>query len=101
MQISGLLNFCVCVCVCGSCKQIAGLRDTTQALQSNLKSHKSENTQLQERLKALERSLADAQVTGTGSGTTPHTVVLNQHVSIKSVKNKYHGLHVKLNSVRL
>ncbi|KAK7165402.1 hypothetical protein R3I94_003689 [Phoxinus phoxinus] len=47
--------------------EIAGLRDTTQTLQSNLKSHKSENTQLQERLKALERSLADAQVTGSGS----------------------------------
>ncbi|KAK7173949.1 hypothetical protein R3I93_003700 [Phoxinus phoxinus] len=47
--------------------EIAGLRDTTQTLQSNLKSHKSENTQLQERLKALETSLADAQVTGSGS----------------------------------
>ncbi|XP_056103332.1 CAP-Gly domain-containing linker protein 1 isoform X3 [Rhinichthys klamathensis goyatoka] len=46
--------------------EIAGLRDTTQALQSNLKSHKSENTQLQERLKALERSRADVQVTGKG-----------------------------------
>ncbi|XP_067293813.1 CAP-Gly domain-containing linker protein 1 isoform X2 [Pseudorasbora parva] len=43
--------------------EIAGLRDTTQTLQSNLKSHKSENTQLQERLKALERSPADVQIT--------------------------------------
>ncbi|XP_073696890.1 CAP-Gly domain-containing linker protein 1 isoform X2 [Garra rufa] len=47
-------------------KEIAGLRDSTQTLQSNLKSHRSENTVLQERLKNLERSLADAQIGSTG-----------------------------------
>ncbi|XP_016431319.1 CAP-Gly domain-containing linker protein 1 isoform X4 [Sinocyclocheilus rhinocerous] len=46
--------------------EIAGLRDTTQVLQSNLKSHKSENTLLQERVKNLETSLADAQITSKG-----------------------------------
>lgn len=48
----------------------------TQVLQSNLKSHKSENTLLQERVKNLETSLADAQITSKGddaSGTTLHT----------------------------
>ncbi len=48
-------------------------------LQSNLKSHKSENTLLQERVKNLETSLADAQITSKGddaSGTTLHTTLL-------------------------
>ncbi|KTF81015.1 hypothetical protein cypCar_00021966 [Cyprinus carpio] len=47
-------------------EQIAGLRDTTQVLQSNLKSHKSENTLLQERVKNLETSITDAQITSKG-----------------------------------
>ncbi|KAI2664014.1 CAP-Gly domain-containing linker protein 1 [Labeo rohita] len=47
-------------------EQLAGLRDSTQTLQSNLKSHRSENTVLQERVKNLERSLADAQITSAG-----------------------------------
>uniref|UniRef100_A0A8C1MZE3 CAP-GLY domain containing linker protein 1a n=1 Tax=Cyprinus carpio TaxID=7962 RepID=A0A8C1MZE3_CYPCA len=46
--------------------EIAGLRDTTQVLQSNLKSHKSENTLLQERVKNLETSITDAQITSKG-----------------------------------
>ncbi|XP_016355062.1 CAP-Gly domain-containing linker protein 1 isoform X4 [Sinocyclocheilus anshuiensis] len=46
--------------------EIASLRDTTQVLQSNLKSHKSENTLLQERVKNLETSLADTQITSKG-----------------------------------
>ncbi|XP_058631782.1 CAP-Gly domain-containing linker protein 1 isoform X2 [Onychostoma macrolepis] len=46
--------------------EIAGLRDTTQVLQSNLKSHKSENTLLQERVKNLETSLSDVQITSKG-----------------------------------
>uniref|UniRef100_A0A672QY79 CAP-Gly domain containing linker protein 1 n=1 Tax=Sinocyclocheilus grahami TaxID=75366 RepID=A0A672QY79_SINGR len=63
VQISVLLDLFF---FCGLCKQIAGLRDTTQVLQSNLKSHKSENTLLQERVKNLETSLADAQITSKG-----------------------------------
>ncbi|XP_043095092.1 CAP-Gly domain-containing linker protein 1 isoform X5 [Puntigrus tetrazona] len=46
--------------------EISGLRDSTQVLQSNLKSHKSENTLLQERVKNLETSLADSQITSKG-----------------------------------
>ncbi|XP_042613002.1 CAP-Gly domain-containing linker protein 1-like isoform X4 [Cyprinus carpio] len=43
-------------------QQIAGLCDTTQTL----KVHRSENTLLQERVKGLERSLAEAQTSGAG-----------------------------------
>ncbi|XP_073807745.1 CAP-Gly domain-containing linker protein 1 isoform X4 [Danio rerio] len=50
--------------------EMGGLRDQTQTLQSSLKSQKSENIQLQERLKGLERSLADAQIPSKGDNAS-------------------------------
>ncbi|XP_067262470.1 CAP-Gly domain-containing linker protein 1 isoform X3 [Chanodichthys erythropterus] len=44
-------------------KELDSLKNEITSLRSNLKSHKSENAQLQERLKGLERSLADVQIT--------------------------------------
>ncbi|XP_051748749.1 CAP-Gly domain-containing linker protein 1 isoform X2 [Ctenopharyngodon idella] len=47
-------------------KELDSLRNEIAGLRSNLKSHKSENAQMQERLKGLERSVADVQITSRG-----------------------------------
>ncbi len=63
----------------------------TQVLQSNLKSHKSENTLLQERVKNLGTSLADAQITSKGddaSGTTLHMTIACVYSRLKCTFKK-------------
>ncbi|XP_065140558.1 CAP-Gly domain-containing linker protein 1 isoform X5 [Paramisgurnus dabryanus] len=58
-------------------QQMAGLRGTVQVLQSSEKSYEVEKIQLQERVKSLEKNLADAHIGSQGDASSDDSV-LNQ-----------------------